>query len=150
MVESVVPFLLKSFLANPDLVKETVPGKVAIFEGCHHVRQLGMSDQVVALASRFVEGGVIELRWCGTSSHCCGAGGGYAQTSPHEAKQAGTGILEMARDSGANILVSFDAECVAHLKESPQVEGLQIMSAMSLIAHMMGLKKENTDGQKGE
>lgn len=143
MVESVVPFLLKSFLANPDLVKGTVPGKVAIFEGCHHVREMGMSDQVVALASRFAEGGVVELRWCGTSSHCCGAGGAYPQTSPDESRKAGGRILEMAKDSGAELLISFDAECVAHLKSSPLPEGIRVLSAMSVIAEMMGLNKES-------
>lgn len=147
-VESHLPFILKKLLAEPGRIQETVKEKVAIFEGCHHLRQIGMSDQVVALASRIAEGGALELRWCGDSSHCCGAGGGYAQTSPQAAADAGELVLQMAKDTGATIVTTFDAECAAHLMKSQWPEGLRVVPGMTLLAEAMGLKPGEGSVQK--
>ena len=139
-VESLIPFVLKSLLAEPERLNGLHPGPVAIFESCSHLRKLKISDQVVALASRLVDGGVQELRWCGNKSQCCGAGGGYAQSSPEGARQGGRRILEMAADTGAEILTSFDSECVAHLKECTWDGGPTVISGMALLANLMNLQ----------
>ena len=136
-VESLVPFVLKALLANPEWIPSPLEGRVAIFESCAHVRKIGVSDQSVALASRLAAGGVIELRWCGEQSHCCGAGGGFAETSPESARIAGRRVLEMAEDAEASILISFDAECVAHLKGCEQIPGVTVLSAMELLDSLM-------------
>ncbi len=139
-----VPTVLKTLLAEPERILKRIHGKIAVFEGCFHLHTVGMSDPVVGLLSRICDGGVTELRWCGDSSHCCGASGGYAQTNPEGALEAARQILDMVADTGAEIVASVDPECVAHLKEARLSHHPRVVSAMTLLADVLGVHEGNS------
>lgn len=126
-------------LIREDLPLSTLPGRYAWHESCAFTRRSKLRDATRQLLARTLTEDVVDLRWSAESSHCCGAAGGFCQTSPDSAKQAGSNILHMAQDTGATAIVSFDPQCAAHLRASSTDSDPQVVDGILLVAKSLGL-----------
>lgn len=125
----------------PGYQLEKTPGITAYHGGCHQERREGQRDGAMRILQRVCEGPVRLLRWNGISSHCCGAAGCYKDTSPADALEAARLIRRMAVDVGAERLVSFDPDCVAHLEAAAGEDELEVVSAVQLLAWGLGVEE---------
>lgn len=117
-VASVRPSTLAQFVAPrlERLTLQKIPGKWAIVGGCSEMRaEAGPPPWRTVITACLAEPPAV-LRWHGRLAHCCGAQGGYAQTSPDGAADAGRRVLEQCVDAGASGVVVVDSECLAHLR----------------------------------
>ncbi|NUN14181.1 MAG: (Fe-S)-binding protein [Myxococcales bacterium] len=137
-VVTVIELALRG-LIREDLPISTLPGHYAWHESCAFTRRSKLRDTTRQLLARLLTEDVAELRWSGESSHCCGAAGGFCRTSPDSARQAGANILQMAKDTGASSVVSFDPQCAAHLRASSTDKDLLVVDGIVLIAQSLGL-----------
>lgn len=113
--------------------------RVAVFDGCQHLRRLAQRQPTRELVDRLVVHPAEELRWAAQESHCCGAGGGLTRTSPDTAAGAAQRIGRQAEGAGVDALVVFDSGCAAHLRRSL---GASIITGVELVARALGCKPE--------
>jgi fumarate reductase (CoM/CoB) subunit B len=132
--------VVSSRMDSPEYRFIKVPGKTALFNGCLHNRRFGLGDRAARILDRICEEEVQSLRWSGAEAHCCGAGGCYSETSPKGAAAAARIILEMGADAGVERLVSFDPDCVAHLRSASDGNGVEVVSGVELLSQSMGIE----------
>lgn len=111
--------------------------RVALHDSCHLARRFGLVEQARSVVERTTGQAPIELRWSGTSTHCCGASGGWERTNPDGAAQAAREVVAMARDAGAQVLVTFDPSCRLHM--AAHADGLPVLSGVGLVARALGV-----------
>jgi len=117
-------------------------GAFAVFDGCHHLRKVGVGDASERILRRVCNGNVERLRWAGSSAHCCGGAGGYDVSSPVGSREAAKNILQMAADTGAKSLVSFDSHCALHLASAAEGTGVRVWDGFALTARALRLDGE--------
>lgn len=143
-VVSLVEVLERAVHSSPRRLKR-LGGTVAVFDGCTQLRRQGLMALVRRVLERVVRTPVVELRWQGSESHCCGAGGAYRLTSPEGAAEAGRRIAAMAAEAGANTLVTFDSSCAVHLQRQVALaaheEGIIVLSGLEVVARALGLRE---------
>lgn len=110
--------------------------RVALHDSCHLARRFGLVEQARSVIERVTGHAPITLRWSGDATHCCGASGGWERTNPDGAAQAASDVLAMARDSGAEALVTFDPSCRLHLAARAE---LPVLSGVGLVARALGV-----------
>src|SRR5436190_6115178 len=88
------------------------PAKVTFHDGCHGLRELGAYDQPRRLLSE-VKGLELVER---TEKVCCGFGGTFATKFPMISTAMGEVRCSLARDTGAEYIVSNDSSCLMHLQ----------------------------------
>jgi Fe-S oxidoreductase len=103
--------------------------RVAYHEACHLLRMEGNGSELVRqLAQKRAEGALIELQWRGETATCCGASGGFAETSPLSAKAAALRILGDAVERGAERLVTGCQGCADHMAQYADEVGIEVIS----------------------
>lgn len=75
----------------------------------------------------------LELRKNRENSLCCGAGGGYSHTNPEGSAGCVDNLMEMARDSGATVLVNACTSCLSHMKTNSKGD-IKLLDLMEIIA----------------
>jgi len=86
--------------------------KVTFHDGCHGLRELGTYDQPRKLLSRVRGLTFIEMK----EKTCCGFGGTFAAKFPMISTAMGEVRLDVARETGAEYIVSNDSSCLMHLQ----------------------------------
>jgi len=137
-IESLIE-VVSSRMDSPEYRFQKLAGKTALFHGCLHNRRFELGERAERILDRICEEEVESLRWSGAEAHCCGAGGCYSETSPEGAAAAGRIILQMAADAGVDRLVSFDPDCVAHLRSARDNDEVEVVSGVELLVESMGI-----------
>ncbi len=88
-------------------------GAVALHDGCHGLRQLGVRDQPRRLLAR-VKG--LELRELAGTPECCGFGGTFSVKYPEISADMADAKLARLAATGTDTLVSADLSCLLHLE----------------------------------
>ena len=81
-------------------------------DGCHGLRELGISEAPRRLLAAVRGLSLVELR---DASTCCGFGGTFATKFAPISVAMGETKCEAALDTGAEFLVSGDSSCLMHL-----------------------------------
>ena len=89
------------------------PGKATFHDGCHGLRELGVRSQPRLLLSH-VRG--LELIEMEDNEVCCGFGGLFAVKFPVISTAMGETKCDLARQTGADYLISNDSSCLMHLE----------------------------------
>jgi len=98
-------------------------GVVAYHDACHARRELGVSSYALDLLSR-VEG--LELRRLAHEEECCGFGGSFSVKLPEVSTAMMSAKLDDVRATGAQVLVSGDLSCLAHLEAGARGLGITL------------------------
>lgn len=98
-------------------------GVVAYHDACHARRELGVSSQALDLLSR-VDG--LELRRLAHEEECCGFGGSFSVKLPEVSAAMMAAKLDDVRAAGAQVLVSGDLSCLAHLEAGARGLGMAL------------------------
>jgi len=88
------------------------PAKVTFHDGCHGLRELGTHDQPRRLLSQVRDLTLVEMK----EKTCCGFGGTFAAKFPMISTAMGEVRCAVARDTGADYIVSNDSSCLMHLQ----------------------------------
>jgi L-lactate dehydrogenase complex protein LldE len=109
-------FELTDFLVNVLGVEDVgarFPGKVALHQSCHLLRELNVRSEPQRLLSKVRGLQLVEME---RAEACCGFGGLFAIKYPH----ISGGILEEKLDcigaSGAEVVVATDMGCLMHIE----------------------------------
>lgn len=111
--------------------------RVGLHDACHLARRFGLVQAARSVVERTTGHPPVELRWAGDGTHCCGASGEWPRTNPDGAASSARAVIAMARDAGAEVLVSFDPACRLHLLA--HADGLPVLSGVGLVARALGL-----------
>ena len=129
---------------SPLFLREKVRGQgiaVAVHDSCFMSRHLGLGAllrKVVAHANGMPP---IELRRSKDLAGCCGAGLAYDRCEKEIAMRCAKSVLEMAKDSGADVLVTPSLMCYAHMLEARKQDDVQVIEIMEFLAHSLKLSK---------
>jgi L-lactate dehydrogenase complex protein LldE len=88
------------------------PGKATFHDGCHGLRELGVRSQPRVLLSHVRDLELIEME---DNQVCCGFGGLFAVKFPMISAAMGETKCDLARQTGAEYLISNDSSCLMHL-----------------------------------
>lgn len=88
------------------------PAKVTFHDGCHGLRELGEHDQPRRLLARVRDLELIEMK----EKVCCGFGGTFAAKFPMISTAMGEVKCGLARETGAEYIVSNDSSCLMHIQ----------------------------------
>ncbi len=108
-------FELTEFLVNVLGVTDTgacFPHKVALHNGCHTRRELGVVDPPLRLLEK-VRG--LEYHEIPNVEECCGFGGTFSVKMPGMSLEMGRSKVENIVKSGAEVVVSPDISCLMHI-----------------------------------
>jgi L-lactate dehydrogenase complex protein LldE len=86
--------------------------KVTFHDGCHGLRELKTNDQPRRLLAHVRGLQLIEMK----EKVCCGFGGTFAAKFPMISSAMGEVKCDLARDSGADYIVSNDSSCLMHIQ----------------------------------
>lgn len=95
-----------------DDLKSVFNEKIAYHPSCHLLRDVGIDEQPQLLLAN-VQGA--ELVALPNQNECCGFGGLFSIEHPEISKEMLDRKIENFLSSGASVLVSCDAGCVAHI-----------------------------------
>lgn len=133
-------FELTEFLVNILGVTDTgasFPHKVALHNGCHTRRELGVVDPPLQLL-RNVRG--LEYREIPNVEECCGFGGTFSVKMPGTSLAMGKSKVENIVKSGADVVVSPDVSCLMHiggmLRRDPQSRRIRTLHIAEVLAGM--------------
>lgn len=88
------------------------PAKVTFHDGCHGLRELGIERQPRQLLAHVRGLELIEMK----EKVCCGFGGTFAAKFPMISTAMGEVKCALARETGAEYIVSNDSSCLMHLQ----------------------------------
>jgi L-lactate dehydrogenase complex protein LldE len=88
------------------------PAKVTFHDGCHGLRELGTHDQPRRLLAQVRDLTLLEMK----EKTCCGFGGTFAAKFPMISTAMGDVRCAVARETGADYIVSNDSSCLMHLQ----------------------------------
>ena len=106
-----------------------VEGAVAYFSPCFLQKDYGSNEPGLSLTRALAPTEVLE------NGLCCGAGGGLGIINPAVPAELSQVILEQARGSGAETIVTACPHCRHHLKEVSA--GLPVLDIIELVAQML-------------
>jgi L-lactate dehydrogenase complex protein LldE len=86
--------------------------KVTFHDGCHGLRELGTYDQPRKLLSKVRGLTLVEMK----EKTCCGFGGTFAAKFPMISTAMGEVRCGVAKETGAEYIVSNDSSCLMHLQ----------------------------------
>lgn len=86
--------------------------KVTFHDGCHGLRELGTHDQPRRLLAKVRGLTLLEMK----EKTCCGFGGTFAAKFPMISTAMGEVRCAVARETGADYIVSNDSSCLMHLQ----------------------------------
>jgi L-lactate dehydrogenase complex protein LldE len=89
------------------------PGKATFHDGCHGLRELGVRSQPRVLLSHVRDLELVEME---DNEVCCGFGGLFAVKFPMISTAMGETKCELAKQTGADYLISNDSSCLMHLE----------------------------------
>jgi Fe-S oxidoreductase len=82
----------------------------------------------------------VELQLNRSQSNCCGAGGGLEATNPALVMEASQGVIGMARDVAAEVLITACPTCKhSFWRHTYQDDGLETRDVVELVALAMGV-----------
>ena len=121
-------FELSEFLAKEgklEAFKGSFSGKVGVHTSCHTLRELGISEEPMALI-RQIDCDIVEPE---TPPVCCGFGGMFYVKYAPVAKSMGRSRLLTFAELGAKTVVVNDPGCIMHMRQSEEREklGLEIL-----------------------
>jgi L-lactate dehydrogenase complex protein LldE len=88
------------------------PAKVTFHDGCHGLRELGAYNQPRRLLAKVNGLELVEM----AEQVCCGFGGTFAAKFPMISTAMGEVKCSLARDTGAEYIVSNDSSCLMHIQ----------------------------------
>jgi L-lactate dehydrogenase complex protein LldE len=88
------------------------PAKVTFHDGCHGLRELGTNEQPRRLLKHVRGLTLVEMK----EKTCCGFGGTFATKFPMISTAMGEVRCEVAKETGAEYIVSNDSSCLMHLQ----------------------------------
>jgi L-lactate dehydrogenase complex protein LldE len=88
------------------------PAKVTFHDGCHGLRELGAFQQPRQLLARVKGLELVEMK----EKVCCGFGGTFAAKFPMISTAMGEVKCALAKDTGAEYIVSNDSSCLMHIQ----------------------------------
>jgi len=129
-----------SYVANHpklDTLALKLEGVVTYHDACHARRELGATENALALLGR-IEG--LELRRLNFEGECCGFGGAFSVKLPEVSVAMMTAKLDDVRGTGARVLISGDYSCLVHLDGGARGIGLTLetWTLAELLARALG------------
>ncbi len=88
------------------------PAKVTFHDGCHGMRELGTYEQPRRLLAQVRQLELVEMK----EKVCCGFGGTFAAKFPAISTAMGEVKCSLARETGAEYIVSNDSSCLMHIQ----------------------------------
>lgn len=88
------------------------PAKVTFHDGCHGLRELGMYSQPRQLLAHVRGLELVEMK----ETVCCGFGGTFAAKFPMISTAMGEVKCSLAKETGAEYIVSNDSSCLMHIQ----------------------------------
>jgi L-lactate dehydrogenase complex protein LldE len=98
---------------------------VTYHDSCHMARALGERRSPRAVLDRIAGLRLIEMTDCDA---CCGFGGTFAAKFPDVSVAMADTKLRQAQDTGADLLVSADPGCLAHLRARAEAAGRPVVT----------------------
>lgn len=112
LTEVIMPLLLAEKNNKP------IHARLAFHDSSFSGRYMGRYDEPRKILTHITTMRPLELRRSRENSMSCGFGGGFQKLFPDEAERAALDVLKMARDAGAEILVTEAPECYALLSRA--------------------------------
>jgi len=96
------------------------PGSLTYHSSCHLLRDLGVKDQPRLLLGSVREAQIVDLPH---AEECCGFGGLFSIEHPEISAAMAARKVENIQASGASLVVSCDAGCIANMNGSLHRQG---------------------------
>lgn len=127
-----------------DRLEGSLQGRITYHDGCHGLRELGLSGQARTLLSG-IEG--LELVEMARPETCCGFGGTFSVRLPEMATAMAEDKLRQVEATGAEWVVTGDAGCLVHLEglRSRSGHGPRPVHLAVLLARARGLRSGKTE-----
>jgi len=117
-----------------------VAKRVTYHDPCDLGRRLGIYDAPRAVIQALPGVEFTELQLSRSKSKCCGAGGGLEATNPGLVIEASKGVIQMARDVAAEVLVTACPTCKhSFWRHTYRDDGLETRDVVELMAVALGL-----------
>lgn len=113
------------------------PGQrsVALHDACHLARRPEERDAARAVASFLAGKEQVHLRGVvGGASDCCGAAGLLPEAAPDAARAMGQSVIDAAKATGAEALLTFSPRCAQHLRSVDP--GFEVCDPSRLLVRM--------------
>jgi Fe-S oxidoreductase len=101
-------------------------GKIFTYhDACYLGRHNGLYDIPRAVIDAIPGMQRVEMRQCRDRSFCCGGGGLMLFYEPEEEQRMGVLRVEMAREAGADVIVTACPFCMVNIEDAIKVAGLE-------------------------
>ncbi len=139
---------LPAVLQRVEIPARLASKRVFYHDACQIGRRSGMYDTPRALIGAVLGRPPEELWLQREKALCCAARGHYASIESEGASAAARTLLEAARDSGAEVLITADPLCASHLGaqggeahkgESAGLPEIEVLDLVRLLAEGLGL-----------
>ena len=111
------------------------PHTITYHDGCHGRRELRTTDRALQLLRAVKDASLIELP---ASDECCGFGGLFSVKFDELSASMGRSKCENVKATGADVLVSGDPSCLAHiggmLARDPVTRSIQTLHLAQVLA----------------
>jgi Fe-S oxidoreductase len=114
---------------------------VTAHDSCFMSRHLGLGTLFRKVITHANGMPPIEMRRSNEIAGCCGAGLAYDKCENDIAKRSARVVLDMAKDSGANVLLTGSLMCYAHMLEASKPEDVEVMEIMEFLAKSLSAQK---------
>lgn len=98
------------------------PAKVTFHDGCHGLRELHTHDQPRRLLQHVRGLEMVEMK----EKVCCGFGGTFAAKFPMISTAMGEVKCSLARETGAEYIISNDSSCLMHIQGVLDRQGIRL------------------------
>jgi Fe-S oxidoreductase len=117
-----------------------LPGRYAWYDPCHLGRIDGVFEPPRRVMAACVEE-ALELPRNRMESLCCGSGGGLKTAFPDQATSIGRRVVDIARETGVDTLVTACPWCETNIGDASAAEeaGLPVVDLVEIVHRAMGL-----------
>jgi len=114
-------------------------GKVTYHDPCDLGREQGVYEQPRRLISAALGASPVEMERSRATSACCGSGSGVKSAYPELSREIGRDRIRLARDVGAETIVTACPWCVQNLKDCQgDGETTEVMDLVELLDKSLG------------
>ncbi|TKJ40629.1 Fe-S oxidoreductase [candidate division LCP-89 bacterium B3_LCP] len=119
-------------------IEGSYPGRVALHESCHALRELGVEEEPKKLLGSIKD---LELIIPPGSQECCGFGGTFSVKFPELSSAIGLQKLSNIQSTEAQIITAVDDSCLMHLEGliKKRGMGLRTMHVLRIMEGALGI-----------
>lgn len=114
---------------------------LTIHDSCHLGRGLGEFEGARKVLGAIPGVKIVEMEHSGKNTLCCGHGA--SMTEPKAAEAVGVGLLDEAKETGADILVDFCQGCDGAFKKLGKDHPFDVVNFLPFVGRAMGIEYED-------